>query len=237
MRRSADGRPPVEPRAPGESPAEHLGETIECRIPHQRRDHRRAQPCRGLSEIELGPAVSLVGRDARLAFQERRRGVVHPVVEDDEVRAIARLELADERDDFLRADIADLGQVPDLDSTAPIVELACDQRRDRAIVARPEAPERRPSEHQQPECLGLGAVGRGRGGLPGEPQPLPIDRDGLSRKGSLAEVDVGFPAILESLELAIVLRRARIRRRTLPRRRADRAVPVAAYWSLIAKTS
>ena len=71
---------------------------------------------------------------------------------------------------------------------------------------------------------GSAAIGRGRGRLPGEPEPVLVDRDRLTRERLLAEVDVGLPAILELLQLAIVLDGPGCAAVALARSREDRAV-------------
>ena len=78
------------------------------------------EPRRRLQEVELLAPVNLVGRQSGLSLEQGRRRVVYAVVEDHDIGTVSRLKLANKRDQFLRADVADLGQVFELDAPSSL---------------------------------------------------------------------------------------------------------------------
>src|SRR5208283_3098392 len=112
------------------SSAHGPGEPEQGGVLDQVSDKRRRKSRGRLQDVELANPVDLVRRHRRLSFQQGRGRVVDAVVKENDIGSIALLKLAEKRDHFLRADIADLRQVPDLGADTSLVESARDQRRD-----------------------------------------------------------------------------------------------------------
>src|SRR5208282_5684086 len=72
------------------------------------------------------------------------------------------------------------------------------------VIPGTETPERRAAEHEDLERPGLLVLALPWRWLPGRPQPVRKDGDGLSRKWALAEVHIRLPAVREGLELSVV---------------------------------
>src|SRR5208337_532296 len=72
------------------------------------------------------------------------------------------------------------------------------------IIPGAETPERRAAEHEDLERLGPRVIALPWRWLPGRPQPVLKDGDGLSQEWALAEVHIRLPAVREGLELSIV---------------------------------
>src|SRR5271157_2035011 len=191
---------PSQVRSSGHGP----GEPEQGGVPDQVSGQGRRKSRERLQEVELANPVDLVRRHRRLSFQQGRGRVVDAVVKENEIGTVALLELAAERDHFLRADVADLRQVPDLGADTSVVESARDQRRDGLIIPGTETPERRAAEHEDLERPGPLVIALRWRWLPGRPQPVLKNGDGLSQKWALAEVHIRLPAVREALELSIV---------------------------------
>src|SRR5208282_6726096 len=72
------------------------------------------------------------------------------------------------------------------------------------VIPGTETPERRAAEHEDLERPGPLVIALPWRWLPGRPQPVRSDGDGLSQKWALAEVHIRLPAVREGLEFSIV---------------------------------
>ena len=103
--------------------------------------------------------VDFVGRQPGLSLQKGRCRVVDPVVKDHDIGPVTGLKFPGERDHFLRAHIADLRQILELDTPPFFMERTSQQRGNRLVVARAEPPERGTPQREDLDRSALAAIG------------------------------------------------------------------------------